>query len=127
MVGAHLVFPVLFALVLAVWPGDDTNAYAAASLLVLPLMFLIIALIVGPLVWRTWQGKRLAAWVLTVFIALESWAYWNGSRTPSWAERSANDRFSLVMCGLHGSAAITAFIVATSTLLRRVAMTDDER
>ena len=115
IVVAHLLFPVLAAIAVAVWPHSVGSA-DATTLLALPVVFLVVALVVGPLVWRTWRGKRVAPWVLTSFIALEAWLYWNGSRTPSWSERSTNDRFSLAMAIVHGAAALAALAVAMPTL-----------
>lgn len=111
----HLVYPVGAAVALSVWPGADGNADASAALVALPVIFLIMALVIGPPFWGAWNGSRLAVWILSACVALETWLYWNGSRTPSWrVEPSSADRFALAMCGFHAVAAVALLGVAVS-------------
>jgi hypothetical protein len=111
--GVHLVYPLGVAIAWSYWPGD---AGGYGPILMLPVIFLVMVIVVGPLVWIGWRGGRVAPWLLFAFVVLETRLYWNGSRTPSWSRRDASDRFALTMFFGH---ALTAAVLAAATLVAR--------
>jgi hypothetical protein len=113
VVAVHLAYPLATAVSLSLWNGSSGSSYASAALAALPIIFIVMALVVGPLAWRTWHGSRVAPWLLAGVMGVETWLYWQGSQTPSWADRSSSDRFAFAMFMLTALSTL-AVIVATT-------------
>lgn len=99
----HLPYPLAF--VWALVTGEQSgNAAGGAALLIAPVMFVISAVIVGPLAWRAWRGGRIAPFALAVFVAFEAWLYRNGTRTESWDEPGSAERLATFQLATHAVA-----------------------
>lgn len=109
VIGAHTIFPTLFVLLVGLGVGGG-NSHAAGALAATPLLFLTVALIVGPLSWAGWDGhRRWPSAALTIVVTIEALLYRAGSEPASWElERTAANKFAFVLFLAHSVGAALA-------------------
>lgn len=99
----HFPYPLAF-LWTFVAGQDAGHSDGSAALLLAPVMFAITAVVVGPLAWRAWHGRRLAPWALAAFLAFETWLWRNGTQTESWDEPGSAERLATFQLITHATA-----------------------
>lgn len=109
-------FPYPLAFVWALMAGVSGHSDGAAALLIAPVMFFVTAMVVGPLAWRSWRGRRVAPWVLTLFVAFEVWLWRNGTRTESWDEPGSAERLATFQLVTHSAALVLLLPSAVASL-----------